>query len=91
MGRPKNPNNNYFHEGVEEAIHQYNIAETEREKNKLFGIIYPALFKIAEVYYNKIKPTYIDGEPIDIQYDCVGYLTERLFKNQKVRVKHFPI
>jgi hypothetical protein len=89
MPRKKNPTNNYFHEGVEEAIHQYNIAETEREKNKLFGIIYPALFKIAEVYYNKIKPEYIDGEPLDIQYDCVGYLTERLFRIKEGKGKAF--
>ena len=71
MPRKKNPNNNYFHEGVESAILQYNIVETEGEKNKLFTIIYPALFKIAEVYYNKIKPTYIDGEPIDIRMSWV--------------------
>jgi hypothetical protein len=89
MPRKKNPTNNYFHEGVEEAIHQYNIVETEREKNKLFGIIYPALFKIAEVYYNKIKPEYIDGEPLDIQYDCVGYLTERLFRIKEGKGKAF--
>ena len=89
MPRKKNPNNNYFHEGVESAILQYNIVETEGEKNKLFTIIYPALFKIAEVYYNKIKPTYIDGEPIDIQYDCVGYLTERLFRIKEGKGKAF--
>ena len=89
MPRKKNPNNNYFHEGVESAILQYNIAETEREKNKLFGIIYPALFKIAEVYYNKIKPEYIDGEPLDIQYDCVGYLSERLYRIKEGKGKAF--
>ncbi len=89
MPRKKNPNNNYFHEGVEEAIQLYNVAETEREKNRLFGIIYPALFKIAEVYYNKIKPVYIDGEPIDIQYECVSYLTERLYRIQRGKGKAF--
>jgi hypothetical protein len=89
MPRKKNPNNNYFHEGVEEAIQLYNIAETEREKNTLFAIIYPALFKIAEVYYNKIKPIYMEGEPIDIQYDCVGYLTERLYRIQRGKGKAF--
>jgi hypothetical protein len=89
MPRKKNPTNNYFHEGVEEAIQLYNIAETEREKNTLFAIIYPALFKIAEVYYNKIKPIYMEGEPIDIQYDCVGYLTERLYRIQRGKGKAF--
>jgi hypothetical protein len=89
MPRKKNPNNNYFHEGVEEAIQLYNVAETEREKNRLFGIIYPALFKIAEVYYNKIKPVYIDGDPLDIQYECVSYLTERLYRIQRGKGKAF--
>jgi hypothetical protein len=89
MPRKKNPANNYFHEGIESAIHQYNIAETESEKNKLFTIIYPALFKIAEVYYNKIKPEYIDGEPLDIQYDCVGYLSERLYRIKEGKGKAF--
>jgi len=89
MGRKKNPANNYFHEGIEEAIQLYNIAETERERNRLFGIIYPALYKIAEVYYNKIKPEYIDGEPLDIQMDCIGYLTERLYRIQRGKGKAF--
>jgi hypothetical protein len=89
MPRKKNPANNYFHEGVESAIHQYNIVESEREKNQLFGIIYPALSKIAEVYYNKIKPEYIDGEPIDIQMDCIAYLTERLYRIKEGKGKAF--
>lgn len=80
MGRKKNPNSvsNYFNESVEEAIHLYNIAETERERNRLFSIIYPALSKVSEVFYNKVKPTYIEGDPIEIQMDCISYLTERL-------------
>jgi hypothetical protein len=80
MGRKKNPNSvsNYFNESVEEAIHLYNKAETERERNRLFSIIYPALSKVSEVFYNKIKPTYIEGEPLEIQMDCIAYLSERL-------------
>ena len=78
MPRKKNPSNNYFHEGVEEAIQLYNKAETQLERNRLFTIIYPALAKISEVYYNKIKPVYMEGEPIEIQMDCIVYLTERL-------------
>jgi hypothetical protein len=80
MGRKKNPNSvsNYFNESVEEAIHLYNKAETERERNRLFSIIYPALSKVSEVFYNKVKPTYIEGEALEIQMDCVAYLSERL-------------
>jgi hypothetical protein len=78
MGRKKNPANNYFHEGIEEAILKYNISQSELERNRLFLLIYPALAKIAEVYYNKIKPIYMDGEPMEIQMDCICFLTERL-------------
>ena len=78
MGRKKNTNNQYFHSGIEEAILLYNKSESERERNRLFTLIYPALSKISEVYYNKIKPIYMDGEPLDIQMDCTCYLAERL-------------
>lgn len=89
MPRKKNPNNNYFHQGVEEAIQLYNKSESELERNRLFSIIYPALAKISEVYYNKIKPTYMEGEPIDIQQDCTCYLTERLNKIESGKGKAF--
>ena len=89
MGRKKNPNNNYFHEGIEEAIHLYNNSQSELERNRLFLIIYPALAKIAEVYYNKIKPTYIDGEQEEIQMDCICYLSERLFRIKEGKGKAF--
>ena len=80
MPRKKNPNSasNYFNESVEEAIQLYNSAETQLERDKLFRIIYPAIYKIAEVMYNKIKPTYMDGEMLDIMMDCTSYLTERM-------------
>ena len=89
MPRKKNPANNYFHEGVEEAIQLYNKSESELERNRLFTIIYPALAKISEVYYNKIKPTYMDGEMLDIQMDCTAYLTERLYRIKEGKGKAF--
>jgi flagellar biosynthesis regulator FlaF len=91
MGRKKNPNSvsNYFDESVETAIHLYNKAETERERNRLFSIIYPALSKVSEVFYNKIKPTYIEGDPIEIQMDCIAYLSERLFRIKEGKGKAF--
>ena len=89
MPRKKNPSNNYFHEGVEEAIQLYNKSESQLERNRLFTIIYPALAKISEVYYNKIKPSYIDDEPINIQMDCTAYLTERLFRIKAGKGKAF--
>ena len=78
MPRKKSPNNQYFHSGVEDAIHQYNLSTDSAEKNKLFRIIYPALSKVAEVWYNKIKPTYIELTPEEIQADCLCFLVEKM-------------
>ena len=89
MGRKKNPNNNYFHEGVEEAIQLYNKSESELERNRLFIIIYPALAKISEVMYNKVKPTYMDGEIDEIMMDCTCYLSERLYRVKEGKGKAF--
>ena len=89
MPRKKNPTNNYFHEGVEEAIQLYNKSESELERNRLFSIIYPALAKISEVYYNKVKPTYMDGEMLDIMMDCTAYLTERMYRIKEGKGKAF--
>jgi hypothetical protein len=89
MGRKKNPANNYFHEGVEEAIHLYNKSESEIERNRLFLIIYPALAKISEVMYNKVKPTYMDGEMNEIMMDCTCYLSERLYRVKEGKGKGF--
>jgi hypothetical protein len=91
MGRKKSPNSvsNYFNESVEEAIQLYNNSKTEAEKNQYFRIIYPAISKIAEVFYNKVKPEYIDGEPLDIQMDCICFLSERLNKIKPGKGKGF--
>jgi hypothetical protein len=89
MGRKKKPENNYFHEGVEEAIHLYNKSESELERNRLFLIIYPALAKISEVMYNKVKPTYMDGEMNEIMMDCTCYLSERLYRVKAGKGKAF--
>ena len=82
MARKKNPNSasNYFNESVEEAIQLYNKAETQTERDRLFRVIYPAIYKIAEVMFNKVKPTYMDGEMLDIMMDCTAYLSERMYR-----------
>ncbi len=74
----KKTTNQYFHQGVEDSIHLYNETDDERERNKLFSIIYPALCKISEVWYNKIKPTYVNMESEEMQMDCVTFLLEKL-------------
>ena len=91
MPRKKNPNSasNYFNESVEEAIQLYNKAETQTERDRLFRVIYPAIYKIAEVMYNKIKPTYMDGEMLDIMMDCTCFLSERMNKIKEGKGKAF--
>ena len=89
MPRKKNPANNYFHSGVEEAILLYNKSESAPERNRLFLIIYPALAKISEVMYNKIKPTYMEGEMGEIMMDCTCYLSERLYRVKEGKGKGF--
>ena len=89
MGRKKSANNQYFNESVEEAIQLYNASQSELERNRLFLIIYPAIYKIAEVYYNKMKPTYMEGEPLEIMMDCTCYLSERLFRIKEGKGKAF--
>jgi hypothetical protein len=89
MPRPKNPNNNYFNSDVEEAIHAFNICDDERERNKLFKIIYPALAKVAQVWRNKIKPTYVEIPDDELEMDCVTYMLERLHMVKRGKGKAF--
>lgn len=89
MPRKPNPNNNYFNSSVEEAIHAYNICDDEREKNKLFAIIYPALAKLSEVWRNKIKPTYIEIPPDELEMDCITFMLEKLHMVKEGKGKAF--
>jgi hypothetical protein len=89
MPRKKSPSNQYFNESVEQAIQLYNISQTQLERDRHFRIIYPAIYKIAEVYYNKIKPTYMEGEMDEIMMDCTCYLSERLFRVKEGKGKAF--
>lgn len=89
MPRKKSTSNQYFNSDVEDAVHQYNISTSQSEKNKLFRIIYPALFKIAEVWYNKIKPTYVELSSEDLQADCLSFLCEKLHMIKEGKGKAF--
>jgi hypothetical protein len=78
MPRPKNPNNNYFNQSVEDAVCVYLNSTDQRERETAFRIIYPALLKIAEVWINKLKITYHDTDSIDMQMDCVAHIVEKM-------------
>ena len=78
MPRKKNPDNNYFNQSVEDAVCVYLNSDNEREKETAFRIIYPALCKIAEVWFNKLKVSYMDTDAIDMQMDCVAHIVEKM-------------
>jgi hypothetical protein len=78
MGRKKNPENNYWNQEVEDAICGYNASTDDLERNKLFRKIYPALCKVSEVWFNKLKVSYIDTDKSDMQLDCVSHMAEKL-------------
>lgn len=80
MPRKKNPNNNYFNQQVEDAVCAYLSTTDSIEREKHFRIIYPALCKIAEVWYHKVKFTYSDDEMHDVMANCVAWLVEKMDK-----------
>jgi len=78
MPRKKNPDNNYFNQAVEDAVCVYLHSTDDRERNEQFKIIYPAICKIAEVWFNKLKISYYDTDSIDMQMDCVAHIVEKM-------------
>lgn len=80
MPRPKNPNNNYFNQQVEDAVCAYLSTDNQIEREKHFKIIYPALCKIAEVWYNKLRFSQSDDTMEDDMAGCVAWLVEKMDK-----------
>jgi hypothetical protein len=78
MPRKKNPDNNYFNQAVEDAVCVYLNSDNQREKENAFKLIYPAICKIAEVWFNKLKISYYDTDSIDMQMDCVAHIVEKM-------------
>lgn len=74
----KKTTNSYFNSDVEDAIHAFNVCTDERERNDLFKTIYPALQKMAQVWRNKIKPTYVELPDDELEMDCVTFMLEKL-------------
>ena len=70
--------NNYFDDKVESAVCTYLNADTQKEREAAFSLIYPALCKIAEVWYHKTKFTYSDDDIQDVMADCVAWLVEKM-------------
>lgn len=78
MPRKKNPKNNYFNQEVEDAVCAYLHTTDTLEREKQFRLIYPALCKIAEVWYHKTKFCYSDDDMQDVMANCVAWLVEKM-------------
>lgn len=78
MPKKKNPNNNYFNQDVEDAVCVYLNSDNQRERETAFRIIYPALNKIAEVWFNKLKVSYMDTDMQDMMAECVAHIVEKM-------------
>lgn len=78
MPKKKSTTNNYFNQEVEDALCQFIHSDDRMERERLFAIIYPALCKIAEVWYHKTKFSYSDDTVEDVMADCVAHLVEKL-------------
>lgn len=78
MPKKKNPNNNYFNQDVEDAVCVYLNSDDDREREKAFRLIYPALNKIAEVWFNKLKISYIETDMEDMMAECVAHIVEKM-------------
>lgn len=80
MPKKKNPANNYFNQAVEEAVCTYLSSDDDKVRNEVFKLIYPAFCKIAQVMFNKMRLTYFDDDPEDVQANCVAFMVEKLPK-----------
>lgn len=78
MPRKKNPNNNYFNQDVEDAVCVYLNSDDPKVREKSFRVIYPALQKIAEVWFNKLKVSYTDTDMEDMMAECIAHIVEKM-------------
>lgn len=86
MGRKRKGTGVYFTEQTQNAILEYRITTSQRERDALYqNYIHKPFLKIAEVWYNKIDTPYIGDEPLDAQMDCVIFMYQQLdkFKHDK--------
>jgi len=71
----------YFNEGTQKAIEEFQAAETDEEKNKIYTeSILPAFDKLSEnlIFIHKFTSLHESYE--DLKNDCVTFLYETLYK-----------
>ena len=74
MGRKKKVNN-YWTEETEKAVADYQLAEGDRERNRIFNNhLHVPLKKISEIYCNSIDTGYTGEDKEDLINDCLAHL-----------------
>lgn len=77
MSKPKNPENQYWTEEVDDAIIKFRDAKTQEERDKIFNesLRYP-FYKMAECVFNRNSFKYIPEQHETTMHDCVVHLMD---------------
>jgi len=80
MPRAKKKSNQYFTQETEDAIVEYNAAETFEEKNKIYHErIHYAFFKLTENIIHTFKFYYTEVDNIeDLQFEVISFLLSKI-------------
>jgi hypothetical protein len=81
MKKKKSSNLYYFTQETEDAIIQYNLSESEIERNKIYiqKLKYP-LEKLVENVFNTFKFEYFIDQPLDVQQEVLSFIILNLHK-----------
>jgi hypothetical protein len=90
MGRKKSTGN-YFTEETDKAVIEYQNADGDRERNRIFNNhLYVPIKKICEIYANKIDHSYVEEGLEDRINDCLAHLmTSAIFKFNPISGKAY--
>lgn len=89
MGRPRK--NNYFTDETEKAVLDYQKADSDRDRNRIFNNhLHIPLKKICEIFANSIDHAYVDESLEDRINDCLAHLmTSAIFKFNPISGKAY--
>ena len=90
MPRKKSKTRMYFHEGTEQAIIDYNAADTPRERNKIYSEHLRQPFeKLVENIIHTFKFYYFDIPLDDVKHEVISFMITRLGKYKQGKGKAF--
>jgi len=88
-GRPRK-NKMYFTQDTEDAIIAYNQETNDKLRNKVFNeYIYKPLFKMTENLIHRYKFYHFDAPTVDVQYEVIAFVLEKLPKYTQDKGKAF--